>query len=199
MVPYGCVWTRGTSTKQCFANTTPYTPEDVQCQLAGKTVFTILDEKDGYWQIKLDEESADLCTFNTPWGRYQFTRLPFGIKSASEVFQQTNTESFGDIAGVHIIVDDMIIASATKEEHDDILQQVRKDMMWQRQPEHQAALDRLKAAISNTSMLKFFNPREEVEIQADSSKDGLGAVLMQGKRPIAFASRALSTAEQNYA
>ena len=46
------------------------TPEDVQCQLEGKTVFTILNEKDG--QKKLDDESADLCTFDTPWGRYQF-------------------------------------------------------------------------------------------------------------------------------
>ena len=72
-------------------------------------------------------------------------------------------------------------------------------MMWQWHPEHQAALNRLKAAISNTSLLKFFNPQEEVEIQADSSKDGLGAVLMQGKRPVAFVSRAVSTAEQNYA
>ncbi|XP_041439819.1 uncharacterized protein K02A2.6-like [Xenopus laevis] len=100
------------------------TPEDVISNLAGKKLFTILDEKDGYWQIKLDSESADLCTFNTPWGRYKFHRLPFGIRSASEVFQQKNFESFGDIEGVHIIADDMIIASNSKEEHDAILQRV---------------------------------------------------------------------------
>ncbi|KAF7664615.1 hypothetical protein LDENG_00171990 [Lucifuga dentata] len=100
------------------------TPEDVQCKLAGKKIFTILDEKDGYWQVKLDDASADLCTFNMPWGRYQFTQLPFGIKSASEVFQQLNSESFGDISGVHIIADDMIIAAETKEEHNCILQRV---------------------------------------------------------------------------
>lgn len=260
------------------------TPEDVQRQLAGKKLFTILDEKDGYWQVKLDDSSADLCTFNTPWGRYQFTRLPFGIKSASEVFQQINSESFGDITGVHIIADDMIIAAETKEEHDCILQQVmdrakelnvkfnadkiqymvsevkymghiisahgvrvdsskvaaitqmpppvdkkglqrllgmtrflaqhipdeatltaplrtllRKDIEWQWHPEHQAALDKLKAVISNAPQLRFYDPKEAIEIQADASKDGLGAVLMQGRRPIAFASRALSGAEQNYA
>ncbi|KAJ8416485.1 hypothetical protein AAFF_G00357730 [Aldrovandia affinis] len=100
------------------------TPEDVQGKLAGKTIFTILDEKDGYHQIKLDDESADLCTFNTPWGRYRFHRLPFGIKSASEVFQQTNSEAFGDIEGVSVIADDMIIAAASKTEHDSILQKV---------------------------------------------------------------------------
>ncbi|KAJ8412727.1 hypothetical protein AAFF_G00116780 [Aldrovandia affinis] len=90
------------------------TPEDLQGKLAGKTIFTILDEKDSYYQIKLDDESADLCTFNTPWGRYRFHRLPFVIKSASEVFQQTNSEAFGDIEGVSVIADDMIIAAATK-------------------------------------------------------------------------------------
>lgn len=100
------------------------TPEDVRSKLAGKTIFTILDEKDGYWQIKLDEPSSKLCTFNTPWGRYCFLRLPFGIKSASEVFQQKNSETFGDIPGVHIIADDMIIAAASEHEHDEILHKV---------------------------------------------------------------------------
>ncbi|KAK0144211.1 hypothetical protein N1851_017415 [Merluccius polli] len=64
------------------------TPEDVRSRLAGKSIFSILDEKDGYWQIKLDEPSSKLCTFNTPWGRFRFLRLPFGIKSASESRQK---------------------------------------------------------------------------------------------------------------
>ena len=94
------------------------TPEEVQSKLSGKSIFTILDEKDGYWQVKLDKSSSELCTFSSPWGRYRFKRLPFGIKSASEVFQQKNYEIFGDIEGVHIIADDMIIAATTDEEHD---------------------------------------------------------------------------------
>lgn len=59
-----------------------------------KNIFTILDEKDGGWQIKLDEPSSKLWAFNTPWGRYRFLRLLFGIKSASEVFQQKNCEIY---------------------------------------------------------------------------------------------------------
>jgi hypothetical protein len=50
--------------------------------------------------------------------------MPFGISSASEVFQKKNTQIFGDIPGVFIIVDDMIIASETEEEHDKILAEV---------------------------------------------------------------------------
>ncbi|XP_061128337.1 uncharacterized protein K02A2.6-like [Syngnathus typhle] len=100
------------------------TPEDVRSRLAGKSIFSILDEKDGYWQIKLDEPSSKLCTFNTPWGRFRFLRLPFGIKSASEVFQQKNCETFGDIPGVYVIADDMIKAASSEQEHDEILQKV---------------------------------------------------------------------------
>lgn len=100
------------------------TPEDDLSSLAGQSVFSILDEKDGYWQIKLDEPSSKLCTFNTPWGRFRFLRLPFGIKSASEVFQQQNCETFGDIPGVYIIADNMIIAASSEQEHDKILQKV---------------------------------------------------------------------------
>uniref|UniRef100_A0AAV2MQ74 ribonuclease H n=1 Tax=Knipowitschia caucasica TaxID=637954 RepID=A0AAV2MQ74_KNICA len=100
------------------------TADEVLCKLSEKKIFSVLDEKDGYWQIKLDKESSFLCTFNTPWGRYRFKRLPFGIKSASEVFQQRNCEKFGDIAGVHIIADDMITAASTEQEHDEILHNV---------------------------------------------------------------------------
>ena len=100
------------------------TPEEVLCRLSGKSIFTILDEKDGYWQVRLDKPSSMMCTFSTPWGRFRFKRLPLGIKSASEVFQQKHCETFGSIDGVHIIADDMIIAAASEEEHDAILQKV---------------------------------------------------------------------------
>ena len=54
-------------------------------KLAGKSMFSILDEKDRFWQIPLDEESSFLCTFNSYFGQYRFLRCPFGISSALEV------------------------------------------------------------------------------------------------------------------
>ena len=48
------------------------TSKDILCQIAGKKLFTVLDEKDSYWQILLTEKSSDMCTFNTPFGRYSF-------------------------------------------------------------------------------------------------------------------------------
>ena len=45
--------------------------------LHGKKIFTIIDTNKGYWHEELDYESSLLCTFNTPFGRYRFKRLPF--------------------------------------------------------------------------------------------------------------------------
>ncbi|RXN36321.1 Transposon Ty3-I Gag-Pol [Labeo rohita] len=55
---------------------------------------------------------------------YKFKRLPFGLKSSSEVFQQKNSEAFGGISGVHVIVGDMIIAAVDEKEHTEILHKV---------------------------------------------------------------------------
>ena len=90
----------------------------------GKKIFSIIDMKDGFWHVELDEESSKLVTFNTPFGRYSFTRLPFGISSAPEVFQKRAQQAFGDIPGVAIIFDDIIIAASSIQEHDTILRQL---------------------------------------------------------------------------
>ena len=99
---------------------------DITAKLNGKTLFTIIDEKDGYHQVELDTPSSYLCTFQTPFGRYRYRRMPFGISSASEVFQRKNIQTFGDIQGLHMIHDDMIIAGADEKEHDKILSKVMK-------------------------------------------------------------------------
>ena len=63
------------------------TIEDVANRLHGAKVFSVLDVRKGFWHIELDEESSLLTTFNTPFGRYRWKRMPFGICSAPEVFQ----------------------------------------------------------------------------------------------------------------
>ena len=51
--------------------------------------FSKLDASSGYWQIKVDRESSNLLSFGKTIGRFHFKRLPYGIHSASEVFQRT--------------------------------------------------------------------------------------------------------------
>jgi hypothetical protein len=100
------------------------TIEDIVSKLHGKRLFSVIDMKDGFYHIDLDEASSRLCTFNSPFGRYSYTRLCFGISSAPEVFLKKVQEAFSDIPGVFVVFDDLIIAAADEEEHDRILRSV---------------------------------------------------------------------------
>ena len=62
------------------------TIDEVITRMPNAKFFLKLDATQGYWQVELDDKSAKKCTFNTPFGRYRFNRLPFGISSAPEVF-----------------------------------------------------------------------------------------------------------------
>ena len=63
------------------------TVEEVAAKVDNAKVYRVLDASNGYWQIKLSKDSQKYSTFNSPFGRYKYLRLPFGIKSSSEVFQ----------------------------------------------------------------------------------------------------------------
>ena len=63
------------------------TPEDIAHLLADATIMTVLDCKKGYWHQQLDEESSYLMTFNTEFGRYRYTVMPFGATVTGDVFQ----------------------------------------------------------------------------------------------------------------
>ena len=91
--------------------------EDISTRLAGATHFTKLDAKKGYWQIPLDKESTKLTTMNTPFGRYKFLRLPFGIHSAQEVFHRIINGNFIDIKGVETDIDDFLVWGKNIEDH----------------------------------------------------------------------------------
>jgi len=92
--------------------------------MAGAQFFSKLDASSGFYQIKLDEESAALCTFNTPFGRHCFLRMPFGIASAPEVFHRTVQQIFDGMEGVGVFLDDVVVWGATRAEHDERLEKV---------------------------------------------------------------------------
>ena len=100
------------------------TIEEVVQNMPGAKVFSKLDATSGYWQFKLDEESSKLCTFNTPFGRYRFLRVPFGIVSASEIFQRVMSQMVEDIDGSEAIMDDIVVWEKDQAEHGMRLKQV---------------------------------------------------------------------------
>lgn len=100
------------------------TIEDFTTQMVGKKHFTVLDLSKGFWQMELDKNSSDLTTFMTPFGRYRFNRVPFGINSAPEMFQRNMVQIFGDLPNVLVYFDDIIVMGNTLEEHDVTLSNV---------------------------------------------------------------------------
>ena len=98
--------------------------EDVLPELADVKVFSKADLKDGFLHIELDNESSLLTTFQTPWGRYCWKRMPFGISPAPELFQQKLDQNLEGLPGVHRIFDDLLITGkgdtllAASQDHD---------------------------------------------------------------------------------
>lgn len=79
--------------------------EDLLLDLAKAKVFTVVDAKNGFWHVQLDQESSYLTTFATPWGRYRWKRMPFSVSPAPEEFQRYLDSA---LEGVKAICDDML-------------------------------------------------------------------------------------------
>ena len=85
------------------------TVEDLTPALSKAKVFTVCDLKSGYWHVELDTDSSYLTTFATPWGRYRWRRLPFGLFLASEEFQRRLNLALEDLEGVLAITDGILV------------------------------------------------------------------------------------------
>jgi transposase InsO family protein len=260
------------------------TIEEIVSRMSKATVFSKLDARHGYWQLPLDEESQELTTFNTPFGRYCYTRTPFGIKSAQEVFQKRICQHFDDLRGVETDIDDILVWGETMEEHDKNLKKtlercqdigltlnaekcrfrmtevtyightltaqgvqpdpskieairempeptdkkgverllgtvnylakfipnmsevtepirklLRSDVEFEWSTPQETAFRRIKDILTETPVLAYYNVKKPVTVSCDASKSGLGAVLLQDNKPVAYASRALTDTETRYA
>ena len=93
-------------------------------EIGESTVSTKIDANSGFWQEKLAENSQLLTTFLTPFGRYCFQRLPFGLKSAPERFQKRMLNELEGLQGVICIMDDILVHGKTQKEQDERLEAV---------------------------------------------------------------------------
>ena len=91
--------------------------DDVLPKLSGARVFSICDLKQGYHHVELDEESSYLTTFATPFGRYRWLGLPFGLKVSSEIFQKRLCMALEGLEGVQCVADDVIVYGRDHNDH----------------------------------------------------------------------------------
>lgn len=97
--------------------------EDLFAKLHGGVEFSKLDLKLAYLQLELDD-SRKWCVINTHRGLYRYTRLNFGLANAPFIFQRTMEQLLGDIDGVCIYLDDILITAPNRQLHLERLEQV---------------------------------------------------------------------------
>ena len=96
--------------------------DDLLPDLSKAKVFSVCDVKNGFWHVELDEASSYLTTFGTPFGRYRWLKLPFGISPAPEYFQHRLDQAIEGLPGVRTVADDILITG-----EGDTLQEAVKD------------------------------------------------------------------------
>ena len=90
---------------------------DFTSNLASCTHFSKVDLQSAYHQIDMDPDSINKTAVITPFGMFEFLKMPFGLRNASQTFQRFMNEIFHDLPYVFVYVDDLLIASQSHAEH----------------------------------------------------------------------------------
>ena len=143
------------------------TLEEISHKLAGATVFSKLDAKDGFWSVHLDNASSHLTTFNTHKGKYRFLRIPFSLKMAQDVFQMRMDQITERLPGIIAIHDDICVFGKTQEQHDKHLLQLLKTALAKG-----LVFNSRKCQISKSQITFFWHnllsPRDEARSHKDT-------------------------------
>ena len=139
--------------------------DETLAQLAGAKVFSKLDANSGFLQIPLEEKSKLLTTFVTPFGRYCFNKLPFGISSAPELFQRRMNKILEGLEGYVDLIDDLLIYGKDQAEHD-----ARLHAALKRLADANVTLNQDKCAFSQRSINFLGQVIDEQGIWADPEK-----------------------------
>ena len=135
-------------------------------QLSDARIFSKLDADSGFWQVPLADDSALLTTFITPFGRFCFKRLPFGISSAPYHFQRRMSAILEGIDGVLCQMDDILIFGATQSQHDERIREVLRRLQ-----KENATLNLNKSQFSVQEVKFLSQTINESGISPDQDKD----------------------------
>ncbi|KAJ9562865.1 hypothetical protein OSB04_008025 [Centaurea solstitialis] len=184
-------------------------------QLQGATWFSIIDLRSGYHQMRVREADIEKTTFHTRYGHYEFVVMPFELTNAPTTFIDLINRVCSPMLdrSVIVFIDDILVYSKTKEKHEihmrEVFETLRKEKLyakfskcafWLREwgIKQQEAFDELRRRLCEAPVLTLPEGVEDMVVNCDASHQGLGTVLMQRGKVIAYASRQLKPHEGNY-
>ncbi|KAK1595908.1 hypothetical protein QYE76_018330 [Lolium multiflorum] len=228
--------------------------EDMLDELSGAVVFSKIDLRSGYHQIRMKEGDEWKTAFKTKFGLYEWLVMPFGLTNAPSTFMRLMNHVLREFIGKFVVVyfDDILIYSRNESDHiihiRHVLQVLRDNQLygnlekctfckdkviflgyvvskhgvevdvskieaiqnwptpmnvsqgvvfeWGVAQDH--AFDELKRLLTSAPLLALPDFNKQFEIECDASGIGIGGVLMQEGRPIAYFSEKLSGAKLNY-
>ncbi|GJU47542.1 putative reverse transcriptase domain-containing protein [Tanacetum coccineum] len=164
--------------------------DDLFDQLQGLSVYSKIDLRSGYHQLRVRDEDIPKTAFRTRYGHYEFQVMPFGLTNAPAIFMDLMNRACKPYLDKFVIVfiDDIFTYSRNKEEYANhlriILELLKKEKLY--------------VKFSKSPILASPEGNDDFVICCDASHQGLGAVLMQREKVIAYASQHLKPNEENY-
>ncbi|GJT93324.1 putative reverse transcriptase domain-containing protein [Tanacetum coccineum] len=200
---------------------------DLFDQLQGSQFFSKIDLRSGYHQLRVHEDDIPKTAFRTRYGHFKFTVMPFGLTNALAIFMDLMNRVCRPYLDKFVIVfiDDILIYCKTQgsikvQSLGHVINgngihvgpskiEAVKNWKAPRTPteksntfdwggEHELAFQTLKDKLCNAPVLALPDGPEDFVVYCDASGIGLGCVLMQRGKVIAYASRQLKIHEKNY-
>nr|GEV58292.1 putative reverse transcriptase domain-containing protein [Tanacetum cinerariifolium] len=161
----------------------------------GAPYFSKKDLRSGYHQLRVHEDDIPKTAFRTCFGHFEFTSMPFGLTNAPAKAPRTSSEVrlFLGLAGYyHRFSEDFSkIAKPLT-----VLTKKSKTFDWGEEQEN--AFQTLKDKLCNAPVLALLDGLKDIVVHCDASGIGLGCMLIQRGKVIAYASRQLKIHEKNY-
>ncbi|GKA11572.1 putative reverse transcriptase domain-containing protein, partial [Tanacetum coccineum] len=210
--------------------------DDLFDQLQGLSVYSKIDLRSGYHQLRVRDEDIPKTAFRTRYKHYEFQVMPFGLTNAPAVFMDLMNRVCKPYLDkfVMVFIDDILIYSRKEEEHIHIVQflghlidnqglhvdpaKIKAVKNWETPTsptkvcqflglagyyqrfieDQETAFQLLKQKLYEAPILALPERNDDFVVYCDASLQGLGAVLTQKEKVIAYASRQLKPHEENY-